>query len=264
VSADEATGKAETGMTPTDAPREDREASTRALVAIPAYNEEATIADVVAKSRAHLPGLDLLVVDDGSVDGTSDVLRGLGVTTARHCCNLGYGRAIQTALKFALRHGYDALITLDADGQHDPAPIGRMYEAAMRDGWDVLIGSRYVKPRTYAGSPLGRRLGMKLFSVLVHLVARQRIYDTTSGLKVIRRTVFEPLVRWHFVDFHAEAIVYLMRLGYRVGEHPITAAERRHGESMYSALSHITYPLKTSLMILLGLVEAELTRDGRR
>jgi glycosyltransferase involved in cell wall biosynthesis len=251
-------------MTKVATVREGVRAPLRALVAIPAYNEEASIAGVVLKARECLPGLDLLVVDDGSVDTTASILSGLGVATARHCCNLGYGRAIQTALKFALRYGYDALITLDADGQHDPAQIRRMYEQAVENGWDVLIGSRYVEPRSYEGSPLGRRVGMHIFSVLVHLVARQRIYDTTSGLKVIRSTVFEPLVRWHFVDFHAEAIVYLMRLGYRIGEHPVTAAERRHGASMYSALSHVTYPLKTSLMILLGIVEAELMRGGRR
>ena len=233
------------------------------LVAIPAYNEEATIADVVAKVRDCSPGLDLLVVDDGSVDATPQILRGLHVMTARHCCNLGYGRAIQTAILFALRRGYDALVTLDADGQHDPTLIGLMHEHAVAGGYDVLIGSRFVKPRSYSGSPFGRRLGMLLFSVLVLLVSKQRIYDTTSGLKIVQRSVFEPLARWHFVDFHAEAIVYLMRLGYCVGEYPITAAPRRHGQSMYSTLSHVTYPLKTALMVLLGIVEAELTRRSR-
>src|SRR5262245_37608632 len=211
--------------------------SNRTLVAIPAYNEEATIADVVARVRGCSPRLDLLVVDDGSVDATARILQELHVMTARHCCNLGYGRAIQTALLFALRRGYDAVITLDADGQHDPTPILPMHEHAIACGYDVLIGSRFVEPRSYAGSPFGRRLGMLLFSELVRLLAKQRIYDTTSGLKILQRTVFAPLARWHFVDFHAEAIVYLMRLGYRVGEYPVTAAPRRHGQSMYSALS---------------------------
>ena len=76
----------------------------------------------------------------------------------------------------------------------------------------------------------------------------------------MRRCVFEPLTQWHFVDFHAEAIVYLMRMGYRIGEYPIQVAERKHGQSMYSVLSHLAYPLKTSLMILLGVVEAGILR----
>ncbi len=103
-------------------------------------------------------------------------------------------------------------------------------------------------------------MGMQLFSVMVKLITGRRIYDTTSGLKVIKRRVFDPLLRWHFVDFHAEAIIYLLRLGYRVGECPISVAERTHGQSMYSALSHLKYPLKTFLMVILGLVEAELSR----
>ena len=207
-----------------------------------------------------MPAFDLLVVNDGSRDATGDILKRLGVTTARHLCNLGYGRAIQTAIKYAITCDYDVLISLDADGQHDPEQVQALYDFEMEQGFDLLIGSRYVKTHDYSQSPLGRRLGMKLFSALVRAITGQRIHDTTSGLKVIRRTVFEPLTHWHFIDFHAEAIVYLLRLGYRVGEYPITAAERTQGQSMYNLLSHMTYPLETSLLLLLGVVQAGLTR----
>jgi glycosyltransferase involved in cell wall biosynthesis len=188
------------------------------------------------------------------------ILDRLGVTTATHLCNLGYGRAIQTAIKYALEFEYDLLITLDADGQHQPEQVRDLHRESVTGDWGLLIGSRYVQTRAYTNSPLGRRLGMRLFSVMVRLITGRRIYDTTSGLKVIRRQVFDPLLHWHFVDFHAEAIVYLLRLGYHVGEYPISVAERTHGQSMYSALSHLKYPLKTSLMVILGMVEAELTR----
>ena len=80
---------------------------------------------------------------------------------------------------------------------------------------------------------------------------------------MIRNTVFENLTKWHFVDFHAEAIVYLLRLGYRITEYPITVREREYGQSMYSMLSHLTYPIQTSLMVLLGLAEAELAKRSR-
>jgi glycosyltransferase involved in cell wall biosynthesis len=235
----------------------------RILVAIPAYNERATIGSVVNSVRANLPNLDLIVVDDGSRDGMGQVLRDLRVMTATHLCNLGYGRAIQTAIKYALVEGYDALITLDGDGQHDARQIPGLIERFRREEWDVLVGSRYIQSRNYASAPLGRRIGMQLFSVLTRIVTGQRVYDTSSGLKMMRRRVFEPLTRWHFVDFHAEAIVYLMRLGYRIGEYPISVAERKYGQSMYSTLSHLAYPLKTSLMILLGVVEAGLVRRRR-
>lgn len=232
----------------------------RTLVAIPAYNEAATIRNVVERVRGNLPDCDLVVVNDGSTDATADVLAGSGATLVAHLCNLGYGRAIQTAVLYAERTGYDRLVTLDADGQHDPAQVRPLLAEFDSGRWDLLIGSRYVVSRSYAGVPLGRRVGMQVFSTLVGMMAGRRVYDTTSGLKVIGRQTFAALRNWQFIDFHAEALVYLMRLGFRVGEWPITVEERRHGTTMYSTLSHIKYPLKTALMVVLGVVEASLTR----
>ena len=232
----------------------------RSLVAIPSYNEAATIRSVVDRVRARLADCDVLVVNDGSDDGTGRALEGSGAVVADHLCNLGYGRAIQTAVLYAARRGYERLITLDADGQHDPGQIQPLLAEFDTGRWDLLIGSRYVARQSYEGVPFGRRIGMQLFSSVVGLVADRRIFDTTSGLKVIGRQTFGALTNWHFIDFHAEALVYLMRLGYRVGEFPITVAERRHGQSMYSTLSHVKYPLKTMLMVVLGVVQASLTR----
>ena len=233
---------------------------SRSVVAIPAYNEAATIRGVVDRVRADLPDCDVLVVNDGSDDETAAALAGSGAVVADHLCNLGYGRAIQTAVLYATRGGYERLITLDADGQHDPAQVRPLLAEFDSGRWDILIGSRYLERQGYDGVPLGRRVGMQFFSTVVGLVTQRRIYDTTSGLKIIGRETFGPLTNWHFIDFHAEALVYLMRLGYRVGEYPVTVAERRHGQSMYSALSHIKYPLKTLLMVVLGIVQAALTR----
>lgn len=229
---------------------------SRSVVAIPAYNEAATIRGVVDRVRADLPDCDVLVVNDGSGDETAAALAGSGVVVADHLCNLGYGRAIQTAVLYAARGGYDRLITLDADGQHDPAQVRPLLAEFDSGRWDLLIGSRYIASKGYDGVPLGRRAGMQLFSTVVGLVAQHRIYDTTSGLKIIGRQTFDALTNWQFIDFHAEALVYLMRLGFRVGEYPITVEERRHGQSMYSTLSHIKYPLKTMLMVVLGMVQA--------
>jgi len=230
------------------------------LVAIPAYNEASTIREVVDRVRRSLPEYDLLVVNDGSLDETGRILEELGVRTATHLCNLSYGRAIQTIIKYALRYEYEVLVTLDADGQHHPEQIQQMIQSFLKSDLDLLIGSRYVKTHRYSHVPLGRRIGMQVFSFLVGFLGPKRIFDTTSGLKVMRRSVFEPLTRCHFVDFHAEVIVYLMRLGYQIGEHPITISERTHGESMYSILSHLKYPLKTLILVLVALVDAQLQK----
>ena len=93
---------------------------------------------------------------------------------------------------YALRRDYDVLITLDADGQHYPEQVKALYHENLGAGWDVLIGSRYVESHDYSRSLLGRRIGMRLFSWLVRLVGRQHIYDTTSGLKIIRRSALCP------------------------------------------------------------------------
>ena len=230
----------------------------RVLVAIPAYNEQATIADVVRRVRSSLPEFDLLVINDGSADSTAEILRSLGVVVATHLCNLGYGRAIQTAIKYAHQLNYDVLITLDADGQHHPEQVYRLYRESREASWDLLIGSRYIETRDYSREPIGRRMGMQLFSVVAKLLTGRAIYDTTSGLKVMRRSIFAPLARWHFLDCHAEAIVYLLSLGYRVGESPISVAERTAGHSMYSFASLFQYPVNTGIMAAIAAVEGKL------
>jgi glycosyltransferase involved in cell wall biosynthesis len=234
------------------------------LVAMPAYNEEATISEVVRRVRETMPEFDLLVVDDGSSDGTAEILRRQQVRTATHHCNLGYGRAVQTAIKYALRNGYECLITLDADGQHLPEQVLAMHAVFERDHADCLVGSRYVQSRNYSQTPLARRIGMQVFSLVTRLASGKRVYDTTSGLKIMRRPVFESLTRWHFVDFHAEALVYLSRLGFSVGEFPITVEARRHGTSMYSFFNALVYPMKTALMVALATVHAAIERRGER
>jgi len=233
---------------------------SKTLVAIPAFNEAVTIAEVVGRVRRSLPDFDLLVVNDGSLDHTEDVLHGLGVATATHLCNLGYGRAIQTAVKYAHRFGYETLITLDADGQHQPEQVLALFREYEASHSDCLVGSRFVKAHDYGEAPFDRRMGMVLFSWLTFVFAGKRIYDTTSGLKAIRSSAFEALSRWHFVDFHAEALVYLSRLGFRVAEFPITVEERRAGVSMYSPLKAMVYPAKTALMVLLAVVHARYSQ----
>lgn len=236
------------------------EVQERVLIAVPAYNEEGTVRQVIDGLRDALPKFDLLVVDDGSTDGTASILDRLGVATERHTVNLGYGRAIQTALGYASRGGYDKLITVDADGQHPPEEVIALYKASLDRADDLLIGSRFIESRDYSDAPFGRRTGMRLFSLLARIFTGRKVYDTTSGLRIIRRSVFDPLMRFRFIDLHAEAIVYLLRLGYQVGEYPISIKDRTRGNSMYSFPSYFTYPVKTAFHMLLGLFQAELIK----
>jgi glycosyltransferase involved in cell wall biosynthesis len=231
----------------------------RLLVAIPAYNEEASIESVVNAVREEAPEFDVLVVNDGARDRTPEILRRLGVPTARHYSNLGYGRAVQTAIQYARRHGYTGLVTFDGDGQHRATDVNRLCRTFVEGDYDLLIGSRFMERRRYDSSEQIRRVGMWLFSRLVALVTGQRIYDTSSGFRVLHRRTFDLLIDHPFVDFHAEAIVLLLRMGYKVGEESVVTNERRAGLSMYGALSGLKYPLKTSLLVVLAIFGSRIT-----
>lgn len=222
----------------------------RGLIVIPAYNEEQNLPRVLARLQSSRPAEDVVVVNDGSQDGTERMLRELGQPHLRHPINLGYVRAIQTGIRYAMQQGYDYAVFLDADGQHDPAAVPGLVEVLRRGAADIVVGSRFVADTGYR-APLGRRLGMKVFSWVTALLGKQRVYDTTSGFKAIARRAFPVLVEQTFGDFHSETLLLCMLLGLRVSEVPIHVAERRHGVSMYGPIDAILYPLKTLVAILL-------------
>lgn len=223
------------------------------LIIIPAYNEGESIGKVIAGVRRNAPNLDFVVVDDGSSDDTALVASQSGAPLLRLPCNLGYARAVQTGLKYALNKGYETAELLDGDGQHNPEDVAGLLDALERNSADVVIGSRFVSSGKVSG-PLGRRLGMRLFSWVTHLATGSRIYDTTSGFKALSGRAIRTLASEQFVDFHAEALVALSFKGMRIIEHPVVMAERNTGRSMYNWLSHVTYPLKTMLLILIAVV----------
>lgn len=224
-----------------------------ALIAIPAHNEAATVGEVVRRVRAAMSGCDVLVIDDGSTDGTHDLAESSGATVIRHATNLGYGRTLNTAIQYARQRHYAVLITFDADGQHRIEDLGPLYDAFQQGSYDLLIGSRFVTHRAYAGVPWFRRAGMWFFSAMIRVFTRQRVYDTSSGLKVIGRRTLDVLSTAPFVDFHAEAIACVIRAGLSVGEFPIAVEPRRHGTSMYGPFEALSYGVRVlSLLLLIG------------
>jgi glycosyltransferase involved in cell wall biosynthesis len=221
----------------------------RGLIVIPAYNEERNIAKVLRAIRACGYPDDVVVVNDGSVDGTLGVVRAEGGRAICHPVNLGYVRALFTGIRFALERGYDYLVFLDGDGQHDPKQVADLKACALAQGGpDVVIGSRFVKDTGY-DAPLGRKLGMLLFSWLTALIGGRRIYDTTCGFKLIKRPALQILSRQIFGDFHSEMIIFCLIAGLRVEEVPVHVSEREFGTSMYGWLQSLMYPFKTSLAI---------------
>jgi len=233
------------------------------LAVIPAYNEGRNIGKLLVQLQEAVPFCDILVVDDCSSDDTAEVVTDLGINLITLPCNLGYALALQTGLHYAIGHGYNVVILMDGDGQHDPLDIPRLLTPIKCGDADLVIGSRFTDSGNYKLS-FGRAIGIKIFSSVVRLLAGQKIRDTSSGFKAMRISVARALLEAHFVDFHTEVIVYLRWLGYRIVECPVRFIERIHGTSMYSFTSYIAYPTKTLLLTVAALWEAKRQRTLRK
>lgn len=160
--------------------------NNKVLIALPAKDEEKKLGPVLDQIRRYFPGTDVLIIDDGSTDRTSDVGRSHGAQVFRHDRNYGYARALQSAREFAMGRGYDFLVLCDADGQHEPQDIGRIIEALTAAGADYVIASRVLGSAPHGDSFIhkyGRRAYSLAVSLLFYHRFRTRITDSSSGFK---------------------------------------------------------------------------------
>jgi glycosyltransferase involved in cell wall biosynthesis len=229
--------------------------AARVLIVVPAHDEEASLGLTLAEIRARAPGLDVLVVDDGSRDHTGAVARTAGVPVVRHAVNLGVGGALQTGFRYAMLQGYDIAVQLDADGQHDPVDLETVLEPVRAGRADVSIGSRYLLPTGYR-APMARRLGMRLFSMVTRVATGQSIFDTTSGFRAYGRDVMAICQHDLPQDFpDAPLLIALARRGFRLCEVPAHMRERRAGQSFYTFGRSLYYPCKNLLASMMALVQ---------
>jgi len=161
------------------------------IVAIPACNEENTIAKVVLLAQKHAD--KVLVCDDGSNDMTAEIAESLGAEVIRHEENIGYGAALQSLFRRARELNADVLVTLDADGQHDPGEIFTVVKPIVKGKADVVIGSRFVDANGTAEMPLYRQLGARLIAKLVNGRSKKRVSDAQSGFRAYNRKALEHL-----------------------------------------------------------------------
>jgi len=190
-----------------EAPRTFTPRATRVLAIIPAHNEAATLAGVVADVRSECPDLDVLVVDDGSIDRTADLLPRLGVRWLRLPERMGVGAAMRAGLRYAQRLGYDSVVRLDGDGQHRAQDVSVVL-AALRDGRaDVVLGSRFLA--TGAGRPHDRRLANRLLGRCLSWLTRRSITDPTSGFCALGPRAVRLLAEQHPTGY-AEAELRLL------------------------------------------------------
>jgi hypothetical protein len=226
------------------------------LVIIPAFNEEASLPGVLRELRESMPDADVLVVNDGSHDGTSRVARAAGVRVADLPTNLGIGGAMQTGYRYAERIGYAVAVQLDADGQHDPREIAKIL-APLREGRaSLVVGSRRLGAGGDRSTPL-RRLGTTILSCIVTWLTGVRVGDATSGFRAADRRVVEAYARFYPADYpEVEALVYVHRQGLALVEVPVAMRERRGGRSSIDFGRAAYYMVKVPIGSLIGALRA--------
>lgn len=188
-------------------------------VIIPTYNEENNIADLISRIKAQ--GLDVLIIDDGSVDNTYNIVKGFKeqVVLIKNEVNLGKGASLLRGFQYALDNNYDAVITMDGDGQHDPGDIAFFTRLAQYSDSAVIIGNRMNRTKNM---PLLRLLTNKFMSWLISLVAKQKIPDTQCGFRLIKKDVLKALdLSTDKFETESEILIQASRKGFKIESVPI-------------------------------------------
>ena len=253
-------------VTTTTASREaadPRLAGLRRLAIVPAYNEAEAIEAVISELRAFDPELQIVVIDDGSVDGTASRAADAGAEVVRLPFNLGIGGAMQTGYQYARDHGFDLAVQVDGDGQHDPREISLLIEPILSGQADMTVGSRFSGERGYR-PPFARRVGIQLFARVVSILVRQRVTDTTSGFRAVNRIGIQLFAADYPHDYpEVETTVLVHRHKLRMVEVPVAMRTRVSGRSSITFFQSIYYMIKVSLALFVGLFRRHSTMEDR-
>ena len=223
------------------------------LVFIPAWNEEASLPDVLGEARRELPGVDLLVVDDGSTDKTGEVARKHGAEVITFDENRGLRFGIAEGYRFALDHGYAFCGRLDADGQHPAAELREMLARVRDDECDVAVGSRFLDGSgEYTPTP-ERVVGTTLLRLLMRVRLGQPISDGTSGLYAVNRSALALLADDYLCEApEVEALVRITQAKLRLIEVPVHMRQREQGESSFRGRRAVKLVVTIGLMLFAG------------
>ena len=227
-------------------------APPRCLILMPAYNEADCIGRVVREIHQTLPDCDILVIDDGSTDGTAQAVPAPArVVTLPF--NQGIGGAMQTGYRFAQQRGYDVAVQVDADGQHPAECVPRLIEALREQEADLVVGSRFLDERSYRPPP-SRMLGISIMRALLRALTGRAITDCTSGFRAAGRRAIAAFAHWYPEDYpEPEVILLLHRAGYTVRETAVQMNPRTTGTTSIPTTAGVFYVLKVCTALLLDL-----------
>ena len=215
------------------------------VVIIPTYNEKENVEQIIRAVLTQEHPFHVLIIDDGSPDGTAAIVERLMATEfadelhlIKRAGKLGLGTAYITGFRWAIEKGYDYIFEMDADFSHDPNDLPRLYAACHDEGYDLAIGSRYVSGVNVVNWPIGRVLMSYFASKYVRFVTGFKVHDTTAGFKCYRRRVLETIpideVRFKGYGFQIEMKFTAYKIGFKIKEVPVIFVNRREGMSKMS------------------------------
>jgi glycosyltransferase involved in cell wall biosynthesis len=220
----------------------------RCLAIVPAFQERDAIGQVIADIRAQAP-VEIVVIDDGSGDGTAGEAVRAGARVITLPFNLGIGSAVQTGYMAAQEGDFDVAIQVDGDGQHPASEIKRIVDTLVASGADLAIGSRFLGERRYRPS-FGRRVGIAVFAHVVSAICRTRLTDTTSGFRAGNRRAISLFAAAYPHDYpEVEAVIIAHRAGLRIVEVPVQMRERQGGRSSITPVRSAYYMLKVLMAV---------------
>ena len=228
----------------------------KVLIIIPAYNEELNIKSTVNKiincSKKVDYDVDYIVINDGSVDNTCRICEENKFNVINLIDNLGIGGAVQTGYKYAYINDYDVAIQFDGDGQHDEKYIDVLV-SEIKNGYNFVIGSRFVQELSKFKSTVTRRFGIKILSFLIKIFTRKRIFDPTSGFRAADKKVIKIFASNYPTEYpEPESTVNLIRNKYRIKEVPVEMHDRQYGSSSIKPLKSAYYMFSVSVSIIIG------------
>ncbi|MCI9857702.1 glycosyltransferase family 2 protein [Microbacterium proteolyticum] len=232
----------------------------RVAVLVPAWNEVRNVTHTVSEIRAADPLYDVIVIDDGSTDGTSGAAKAAGAEVLILPFNLGVGGAMRTGFTFAARRGYNRVIQVDADGQHNPEHIRLVLGGLERA--DICIGARFADVGDYmVRGP--RRWAMVFLATLVSRVAKVRLTDVTSGFRAANRRAIEQYVRYYPAEYLGDtldSLVEALHAGLTVTQVPVAMRPRMHGKPSQNVWGSTVYLVRSVFAISLALMRGALRR----
>lgn len=226
--------------------------NTDTVIIIPAYNEERSISHVISSIKKLYPDISLVVINDGSSDNTASLAEKAGAVILSHPFNMGYGASLQTGYKYALLNGYDYLVQIDGDGQHDPRGIDVLLKNLKRGDCDIVLGSRFFSSEAYESS-VCRIIGIKFFRLILRFSSGQNISDPTTGFQAINKKVLRLFVQDVFpCDYpDADIIILLSKLHFKIKEVPVLMYPNVEGKSMHKGFLNALYYIFKMLLSML-------------